>query len=74
MAKPIQLTRKDGETVKKERCLLIEEDDPLFLTDGTPINREGSELFTSNRVVFEDDEGIFGLTPDQIVSIKVLSR
>lgn len=74
MAKPIQLTWKDEETVKKERCLLIEEDDPLFLTDGTPINREGSELFTSNRVVFEDDEGIFGLTPDQIVSIKVLSR
>ena len=77
LSKRIRLTWKPTEELEiEEECLLLEEDTPLYIdgTDG-PIQIDGSVMrffAKTNRVIFEDSEGIFGLTPDQIVNIEVI--
>ena len=79
MGKQIELTYKneDGETVTEE-CLLIEEEDPIFIAGCTEplaiVTDKGvghsAGILMEDRVLFEDDEGIFGLRPDQVLNIK----
>lgn len=59
-----------------EECLLLDEDSPIYI-DGPKgpiqINNNVLNYFAKqNRVVFEDEDGIFGLHPEQINEIEVL--
>src|SRR5580765_5038153 len=77
MSRMVRLTWKPEDAdVVIEEVLLLDEDSPIY-TDGPngPIRIEGDVLnffAKKNRVVFEDEEGIFGLHPEQILEIEVL--
>jgi hypothetical protein len=55
-----------------EDCDLLSEYDKIYLEDGTPVPLTIDMLASSNWVVFEDEEGLFCLRPEQVVSIEVL--
>lgn len=71
--------KKHGEVVVEE-VEMIPEGHPLY----RPVEGIGvvelpittTDLFDANKnkVFFEDDNGIFGLNPDQIVSVEVIGR
>lgn len=81
MSRRIELTWKTNEgIIVVEECLLCDEDDPLFivgtseqLTVETPLGT-GSEvgLLMSEMVMFEDDVGLFGVPPENVIYIKEL--
>jgi hypothetical protein len=77
MSRMVRLTWKPEDAdVVIEEVLLLDEESPIY-TDGPngPIRIEGDVLnffAKKNRVVFEDEEGIFGLHPEQILEIEVL--
>lgn len=77
MSRKVRLTWKPEDcAIMTEIVLLLDEESPIY-TDGPngPIRIEGDVLnffAKKNRVVFEDEEGIFGLHPEQILEIEVL--
>lgn len=72
MAKKVRLTWNDGENEIVETCLLIDENDPIYTKDGKQLVGLNHMLADTGRVIFEDEDGIFGVFPYQIVNIEVL--
>lgn len=80
MAKEVRLTWKDHDVTITEDVLLLAEEDPLFtVTSENPlmiINNDGVgstiASIMGDKVMFEDDDGIFGLDPNQIIEIEIL--
>lgn len=64
-----------GETYIDE-CLLIEEDDAIYAVGPGGIDIPTFNLFDKlakeGRVVFEDEEGIFCLKTEDVISVEVL--
>lgn len=76
MLKRINLTWKNDEGLEiKEECFLLDEDSPLYF-DGANgpvcVNGLGDVFAQEGMVLFEDDEGLFMLRPDQILNIEVI--
>lgn len=73
MAKAVRLTWKDDSKTIVEECLLISEDDCCYVLheDGNFEDRPELTklLMNTGLVIFEDEEGIFCLDPDQVVEI-----
>lgn len=77
MGRKVRLTWKpEGGSIITEEVLLLDEDSPIYISGPMgPIQIHGLvlEYFANeNRVVFEDEDGIFGLHPEQIIEIEVL--
>lgn len=81
MAKPITViyTCEDGCHTYTEDVLLLEEDDPIYTNHPvhglTPIGKFGENetklgVIEAGIVMFEDQDGLFGLYPEHIISIK----
>lgn len=72
MATKVKLTWRSGTNVIEEECLLIAYDDTIYPMDEA-IELEGlTELImgTTDFVIFEDDDGVFGLEPAVIIKIE----
>lgn len=78
MAKKVRLTWKNDNLTITEDVLLLEENDPIFtVTSDNPlmvVNNDGEGSTISNlmadKVLFEDEDGIFGLDPKDVVHIE----
>lgn len=72
MAIDITLTwkNKDGEEVVEE-CQLVSEYDVIYTLDGEPVVADVLDILgDAGFVVFEDEDGMFMLKPEQIVLIE----
>lgn len=81
MAKKVELTWKTQESViVVEECMLIDEDDPVYIASTgevlSMIDIEGvgthAGMLMAEMVVFEDDVGLFGVPPENVIYIKAL--
>lgn len=80
MAKRIELTWKhQNGNIFTEKCWLCEEDDQFIINDDTPVtvicengisNTVGSLM--KSQVLFEDEHGIFCVSPENVINIKEL--
>lgn len=66
--------KDNGAEFEEVVTLISEEKGQLLLSDGTPAPISVSDLIViSGLVLFEDDTGVFGLEPNTIVSVEVVS-
>lgn len=71
MTKPVTVTWKIDNQTYTESCLLIEETDPVFTTEGDEVEINPLQIpGFQGKVMFEDDHGLFGLSPEYIISIE----
>ena len=71
MGQKIRLTWRDSNhQVVIEECFLLAEEDVVF-AGSEPIEGAVDMLYKSGYVVFEDEVGLFGLPPDQVILIEV---
>lgn len=75
MGQKIRLTWFSSDNRKiVEECLLVSEDDKLFYDTDEGLVEKTEEVWNSvvehNYVLFEDDNGLFALRAEQIVSIE----
>lgn len=83
MGKPIVLTWKnDYGYIVIEKCELVSEDDQVRTFVDHPLNSDGSinvpnvvqTLAQQGKVIFEDEHGMFCLTPDKVLLIQHLEE
>lgn len=73
MSKPVRLTRIFKGVEYVEECLLMEEGDKFIVEGVELVETDLHAIFAANNwVMFEGEEGIFGIDPNQIVSIDML--
>jgi hypothetical protein len=78
VGKDIHLTRRNwlDDTIEED-CTLLDDEEPLFIvTSENPVIATSTDStvgnFAGGRVMFEDDHGIFGVDPKEIVNIEPL--
>jgi len=79
MAKLVSLTWKSGGRIIEEDCYLVDDADEIFIAGSdlpiSVITKDGVGntvgAIAGGRVMFEDEDGLFGLLPEEIVSIEL---
>jgi hypothetical protein len=72
MPKWVELTWKTPtKRVITEKCWLVSEEDPVFMIGSSePLSTVGA--IVGDMVMFEDDDGLFGVPPQDVIEIKML--
>lgn len=75
MSKLVRLTWRNGQKVIIEYVELLSEDAEFYTLTGQKVDMPIMDIFAKqDYVMFEDYQGIFGLKPEQIVAIEVLTN
>lgn len=71
----VKLTWRDKKKVKVEVCELLDPEATFYTFEGEEILTDLSNIFAKEGyVMFEDYEGVFGLKPEQIISIEPIKK
>lgn len=72
MAKPVELTVKfRDDSVHTWKCHLLD-DIPIVMLNGKPIHGWLKRRADEGHYIFEDQDGVFGIEPERVISIKEL--
>lgn len=73
MSKRIKLTWTNNIERIVEECDLVSDDDPIYTFDGFKPDLDiTNKIAKFGYVLFEDENGLFCLPPDQIIEIEVV--
>jgi hypothetical protein len=73
MSQRIVLTWKsDDGAINIETCNLVSEDNDVFTFEGSQVEGIMDFIMKQEFVAFEDDQGLFGLYPHQIIDIEII--
>lgn len=72
--KKVRLVYLDADEAQvSEHVMLVDESHEVFLTTGQKLDfTVGDILNKSDYVMFEDEEGLFGMKPEHIISVEPL--